>query len=219
MEIQPITNAKQLSRVVDSLGFLPFFPNAIEGFSLKEATPRKYWFVKGVEGPWEWKEQIAREGKHAYAKLFNGKAGFASREWYPYLANYRRGGEDFQTCYQKGMIGHKEKLIFDALQQRGPLLSTELKALVGKSGFDQAITKLQMRTFVTNRDFEYKTDRFGKPYGWGLALLCLSEEHYGEDFLLGQRGMLPDESFRTMQAHLSRELGPAFEKEIIRLLR
>ncbi|AEV29654.1 hypothetical protein SpiGrapes_1860 [Sphaerochaeta pleomorpha str. Grapes] len=219
MKIQPITNVTQLSQVVDSLGFLPFFPNSIEGFSLKEATPREYWFVKGVEGPWEWKEQIAKEGIRAYAKLFNGKAGFVSSEWYPYLANYRRGGDDFQTCYQKGRVGHKEKLIFDALQQKGPLLSSELKYMFGKSGFDQAVTKLQMKTFVTNMDFEYKTDRFGKSYGWGIALFSLSEEQYGEDFLVGQSDLLPDESFFIMLTHLSKQLGSVFEKEIARILR
>ena len=97
MKAYTIRSAKELSELVQEIGFLPFFPNEISGYSLKEQTPSNLWFVEGVEGPWEWREQVAAEGKIAYAKLFRGKAGFVSMDWYPDLANYRRDGYDFEA--------------------------------------------------------------------------------------------------------------------------
>jgi hypothetical protein len=76
-----------------------------------------------------------------------------------------------------------------------------------------------MRTYVANRDFEYKTDRFGKPYGWGIALFSLSEEIYGEEMFHIQSGITPKESFYRMKTYLLEQLGFAFEKKVMRLLR
>ncbi|WP_320129014.1 hypothetical protein [uncultured Sphaerochaeta sp.] len=219
MNIAPITNAQELSATVETLGFLPFFPNAFKGFSLKESTPLEYWFVKGIEGPWEWKEQVTREGNLAYGTFFKGKTGFINLPWYAHLANYRRKGDDFSTHYQKGLAGQMEKKIIENLTRRGPLLSFELKDLVGKSGFSQALAKLQMKTYVANYDFAHKTGKTGENYGWGVALLALSEEVYGEELILGQSGLLPEESLDLMANHLQKILGVENKEQITGFLK
>lgn len=94
-----IHNAMELEALVQQMGFLPFFSCAIPNFSIKEFTPSRYWFVEDVDGPWEWRMELARRGVVAYGKLFAKKAGLVSREWYPDLANYRRNGYDFDARY------------------------------------------------------------------------------------------------------------------------
>ena len=39
----------------------------------------------------------------------------------------------------------------------------------GNTGFDTVITRLQMQTYITIGDFVYSQDKFGRPYGWGIA--------------------------------------------------
>ena len=126
-----IHNAMELEALVQQMGFLPFFFYAIPNFSIEEFTPSRYWFVEGVEGPWEWRIELARRGVVAYGKLFAKKAGLVSREWYPDLANYRRNGYDFDARYEDGLTNHKEKRVMDVLLREGPTLSKDLKCLAG----------------------------------------------------------------------------------------
>lgn len=128
MNLPIITNSTELEKLVEEIGFLPMFRSSIEGFSLEDCTPKKYWFVKGVEGPWEWREQIAEKGNIAYAKLFNKKAGFVNLKWYPEIANYRRDGYDFDSRYEDGLASRQCKIIIDLLTKHDSLLSPEIKS-------------------------------------------------------------------------------------------
>ena len=168
-----IKSLEDIEKVVEEQGFLPFFANDIEGFSLEERIDGKYWFT-GFDGSWEawgWKGSIARRKKCVYGKLFNKKAGFVSREWYPDLANWRRDGYDFDALYDDGKASHDDKLVYDMVDQRDDsVLSKELKKLGGfrkggKKGFDTIITRLQMECYLVVADFTYMTDKKGNPYG------------------------------------------------------
>ena len=86
-----IHNADDLERVILDLGFLPFFKNSIEGFSVEDLTSPELWFEDGVDGPWEWKGPVIRNGKCPYGKFFGDRAGFVSLEWFP----------DFEYQYDK----------------------------------------------------------------------------------------------------------------------
>lgn len=78
-------NAMELEALVQQMGFLPFFRCAAPRFSIEEFTPGRYWFVDGVDGPWEWRMELARRGVVAYGKLFAKKrdwsAGSGIRIW------------------------------------------------------------------------------------------------------------------------------------------
>lgn len=146
-----IHSAAELETLVQEIGFLPFFACPVLNFSIEEFTPSRYWFVEGVEGPWEWRMELARRGVVAYGKLFAKKAGLVSRAWYPDLDNYRRDGYDFDARWDEGLAGYREKRIMDVLLSEGPTLSKDLKRLAGfgadgLKGFDTAITNLQMQT-------------------------------------------------------------------------
>ena len=49
-----IRGKEDLVRAVNHLGFLPFFRNSVEGFSIEEHVDPKIWFGD-IEGLWEWK--------------------------------------------------------------------------------------------------------------------------------------------------------------------
>lgn len=80
-----IKSKKDIEHLIDKWGFLPFFVNDIEGFSIEEHVDPKCWFT-AIPGPWEWKGDIIRDG-YAYGKIFGKKCGFATLEWYRHLAN------------------------------------------------------------------------------------------------------------------------------------
>lgn len=187
MRFRTVTNAKELESLINDIGFLPLFKNEIPGYSVQECTPQEYWFVAGVDGPWEWKEQIAVKSEIAYGKLMNKKAAFISKEWFPILANYRRNGYDFDALYEDGYVSKKAKDVVDLLFAGGDMLSTQLKDTLqykkgGNTGFETVITQLQMQTYVEVKTFEYKKDKHGKSYGWGIARYDLAERLYGYEY-------------------------------------
>ncbi|WNS46129.1 hypothetical protein [Paenibacillus sp. MMS20-IR301] len=220
MKLPLIKNPRELAELIREIGFLPLFRCGIEGFSLEECTPPGYWFVKDVEGPWEWRERIAEEGEIAYAKLFHKKAGFISREWYPDFANYRRDGYDFDARYDDGLASMASKMIMDVLLEHTEgLLSSELKVKAGfikeaAKGFDTALTTLQMQTYVTASRFEYKQDKSGRPYGWGVGRYAVSENVFGTEWVTSRYSEQPAESKARIAEHAAK-LFPAAGMKLI----
>ncbi len=218
-----ITSWQALEEEVQRDGLLPFFSCGV-GLSVEELTPGRYWFSGEVDGPWEWRMEVARRGVVAYGKLFGKKAGLVSREWYPDLANYRRDGYDFDARYEDGLAGHGEKRIVDLLAREGPMLSKDLKRAAGfgrdgAKGFDTVITRLQMQTYVTVHSFEYSVDRLGRPYGWGVAKYALTEDVLGEEVTRGAYGRDPAESKARLVDRLGLLCPRAFDDELERLIR
>ena len=219
-----IHNAMELEALVQQMGFLPFFSCAIPNFSIEEFTPSRYWFVEGVDGPWEWRMELARRGVVAYGKLFAKEAGLVSREWYPDLANYRRNGYDFDARYEDGLASHREKRVMDVLLREGPTLSKDLKRLAGfgsggLKGFDTVMANLQMQTYVTVHSFEYAHDKYGRPYGWGVARYAVTEDVLGSDVTQGAYNRDPEESKARIIQHLGILCPEAFDDDLEKLIR
>ena len=219
-----IHNTIELETLVQQMGFLPFFSCGVPNFSIEEFTPSRYWFVDGVEGPWEWRMQLARRGVVAYGKLFTRKAGLVSREWYPDLANYRRNGYDFDARYEDGLASHREKRVMDVLLREGPTLSKDLKRLAGfgrggLKGFDTVITNLQMQTYVAVHSFEYAHNKYGQPYGWGMARYAVTEDVLGSDVTQGAYHRDPVESKLRIIQHLGLLCPEAFDEDMEKLIR
>jgi hypothetical protein len=174
---------------INRIGFLPLFKNDIPGFSLEERTVADYWW-SGDENkdPWEWREIIARSGEVAYGKFFDKKAGFISKEWFPYFANYRRDGYDFDALWDDEKASLRQKKIMDLFEMENELYSFEVKkkAGFGKGGeknFDGTIAKLQMQTYLCVRDFRQKKSKSGAGYGMDVAVYCKPEEIWGYNYL------------------------------------
>jgi hypothetical protein len=215
-----ITSAEELAGVVSEMGMLPIFKTPVEGFSVQEMTPGKYWFTE-LPGPWEWRMELAESGRFVYAKLFDGRAGLMLPELYTHLANWRRRGYDFDSLYEEGLAPLRLKGVMDALgRTEGGMLSHDLKAACGlEKSFDAAVSKLQMMTYISVKRFEYRTDKYGRRFGWGVARYDVSERIYGEKTLTGAYGIEPEESFGLLLEKMKKLCPDAEEKKLIRLLR
>ena len=221
-----IKSIEDVECIVEEIGFLPFFSCGIPGYSLEERIDARHWFTgfDGAWDAWEWKGPIARRKKCVYGKLFNKKAGFVSREWYPDLANWRRDGYDFDALYDDGKAAHDDKLVYDLVdQRREAVLSKELKKMGGfckggKKGFETIITRLQMECYIVVADFTYMTDKKGKQYGWGVARYTTPEKFYGEDFVGSVYQRKPEESRERLLEHFQKILPRADMKQILKLI-
>ena len=211
-----IRSAADLAEMVQDWGFLPLLKSGISGFSVEEHTPPELWFAEGVDGPWEWKGPVIRQTGCAYGKFFRGKAGFISARWFPDFANCRRDGYDFDARYDDGLARYQDKRVYDILADHPSLLSKEWRRLAGVSdrgAFDGTVTRLQMQGYVTTVDFEYARDRFGKPYGWGLARYALPETHFGKAFAGQVYLRQPEESRARLQNWLRERFPDLTEKQ------
>ena len=187
-------SADGLIAAVEQYGFLPFFRNEIHGFSIEELCPPELWFADDVDGPWEWKGPAARSGKCLYGKLFNKKASY------------------------------KDKELYEAIAGEGRMLSKRLKEALnyrkgGNTGFETCITRLQMQSYVCIADFVYMQDRYGKPYGWGVAEYATPEELFGYDLITSAYQRDPQESKERMMQHLSSILPDASAQQITKILK
>lgn len=224
LHLPPLHGPESLITLTEKIGFLPFFRNAIEGFSIEDCCPPSLWFADGVDGPWEWKGPAARSGRCVYGKFFAGKAGLVSLAWLPDFVNFRRDGYDFDARFDDGLSSFREKALYDTVAEAGAMLSGDLKELCnyrkgGNKGFDTLITRLQMQTYLCIGDFVYKKDKTGKPYGWGVAKYTTPEALLGEQTVRSAYARNPAESGERILRHLRALLPQAEEKQLLRMLR
>lgn len=224
MRFRELRSAAQLEELVNEIGFLPFFENRIPGFSVEENCPRDHWFVDGVDGPWEWKSQIAEKGNIAYGKFFGKKAGYISNKWIPDFCNFRRDGYDFDALYDDAKATRKSKDVVDLLTENGSMLSFEIKQALGYrkgglKGFETVITSLQMQGYVAMRSFEHRKDKDGKEYGWGVGRYELFESLFGEEYVTSAYSTEPAESGEKMVEQLKLVLPDIDEKTIRRFIK
>lgn len=218
-----IQSQQQMEKLALEWGFLPFFRNRVEGFSIAENTPEEYWFSEEHPGPWDWKGPVIAEWRCAYGKFFAGKAGFVSLEWLPDFINWRRS----QSPLDK--MPPSAQHILQVLVQHESLLSQELKKASGftlsrrrspegndGSTCDTLIARLEMATYVCIADFEYKVSRSGQRYGWGVARYCTPEAMYGKGIALCNRS--PEESRARILAHLQKLLPHASATHLERMI-
>lgn len=217
-----IRTKDDLIRAVNDLGFVPFFRNSIEGFSIEEHIDPKLWFGD-EEGPWEWKGPVIRETGCAYGKFFEKKAVYISKEWFPDFANYRRDGYDFDARFDDELASYQDKRLFDLVDTNAPILSKNLKQLGnyrkgGNKGFDTVITRLQAECYVIISNFTYLTDKRGQEYGWGVAEYSTPERFMGSEFTQRVYQRTPEESYERIYDHLKKMLPNASEAKLKKVL-
>ena len=182
-----IRSWRELINWINEVGFLPLFANEVPGFSVEEHVSPLFWWTGDPEqDPWEWREIIPATGEVAYGKFFNNKTGFISREWFPYFANARRDGYDFDSAWEDGLIQRRQKAIMDIFEDGGMHPGFELKpaAGFGKDGyrnFEGCMTTLQMKTYLIIRKFECRRNKRGQSYGMAVSYYQTPEELWGYD--------------------------------------
>ena len=214
---------QELVEWINEVGFLPLFANDIAGFSAEEHVSADHWWTGDKEqDPWEWREIIAASHEVAYGKFFGGKAGFISKAWLPYFANYRRSGYDFDSRYEDGLATSREKAIMDYYigedaggdirWKQDVILSTELKKLAGfgKGGlknYPGIITGLQMQLYLVITDFQRRKNKKGAEYGMSVSVMFPPETIWGYDLVTSAYCEEPSDSWQRIADHV-RELYP-----------
>lgn len=206
-----IDSKADLIGAIEAYGFLPFFSNSIEGFSVEELCTRDCWYdgETGAWPVWEWKGPVIRETGCAYGKFFEKKACFISPAWFPDFANYRRDGYDFDARFDDGLAANQDKRLYDLIEANAPILSKELKKRGnyrkgGVKGFDTVMSRLQAQCYVLISDFTYLQDRYGNPYGWGVAEYSTPERFMGAGFTDAVYRRSPQESCARIWEHFAR---------------
>ncbi len=218
-----IVTQEQLEQRIREWGFLPFFRNCVEGFSIEEIVPEDLLFGDNEQGnAWEWKGPIISHWQCAYGKFFHRKAGYVSLDWLPDFMNWRR------LHYPLVEQGADAQHILEVLKENESMLSKELKVASGfslsrkhrkinpadpnttiidrKNGptFDSLIAGLQMGTYVCIADFEYQISKKGEPYGWGVARYCTPEAMYEFDYRKAVSGRSPYQSRERIMRHIEK---------------
>lgn len=208
-----VINCKDdLIEAVDEYGFLPFFANSIDGFSIEEHIAPECWYNYSGDGEWQawdWKGPVIRETGCAYGKFFEKKACYISPEWFRDFANYRRDGYDFDARWDDGLASERDKRLYELIENNAPILSKELKKLGdyrkgGVKGFDTCINRLQSQCYIIISDFVYMRDKHGDPYGWGVAEYSTPESFMGGAFTDNVYRCSPDESFERILDHFTK---------------
>ena len=214
-----------LETYIEEHGIVPFFRCGAGWRTIEDMTPADIWFVKGVEGPWDWKGPIAMSGKAAYGKfILRTMAAFVRKDLFWHLMNYRRSKYQMTPDMQE---------ILRTIEANESLLSTEVRDMCGygkaesrvemlfsdrpaKKGFDGIINKLQYGTYIVIEDFEYKHDKKGRPYGWGIARYTTPEIKYAGE--IEKPRISPEESLRYIVEEVVRTTEGVTEEEIRRCL-
>ena len=217
-------SVEELTELIEKIGFLPLFECNIPGMSVEEHTdPSCWWCGDAKKDPWEWRAMIAREGKIAYGKFFGKKAGFISKKWFPYFANYRRDGYDFDSLWDDGKASLRQKKIMDVFDDDTRLFSYELKekAGFGKGGeknFEGVVADLQMHTYLCMRDFRKRVNKQGTEYGWDVAIYAKPEELFGYGHVSKAYKESPEESYKRIFSQVKKHFKDAGDKDIKKLL-
>ncbi len=205
--------------MIREVGLLPFFTNPVSGWSVEEHIDPTVWFTDR-DGPWEWKGSLAAEKSCIYGKFIRNKAAFISPEWFADLANWRRDGYDWEGILDNGMAPYKDQLLMVYLESHPHVLSKYAKKECGfNKGYDTVLTRLQMQTFVLTSDFRYSLTKQGIPYGWGNAVINITDRWLGTEMLSVPENRKPEESFERIMTHLMKVMPDADETALRKELR
>ena len=220
-----IHNIKELKERILERGFLPLFQNELPGFSVEEMTAPEGWFSDDpARDPWYWRTVIARGHEIVYGKLFGNRAGFLSREWLPYFANYRRDGYDFDALWDDGKAPLRQKKIMDLFTEETELYSFEVKQQAGffaggEKNFEGTVTALQMQLYLCVCDFRKRKNKRGMEYGWDVSVYSTPEHLFGYEALSAAYKEAPEISLKRILDKLSEYYPDASEEVLLRAVK
>ncbi len=204
MPLPQVKTMGDLIGLIDEIGMLPFFSCGVHGFSVMEITDGSLWWTGDPEyDPWEWRIRIASGRSIAYGKVFGGKAGFVSLNCYSDFANLRRDGYDFDALFEDGKAPQSSMSIMKLFEDRPDVPTHEIKALSGlQKGFQSALTRLQMQTYLTISGFTRRRNRSSEEYGWPIAEFSPPERVFGDEIVRGAYRLSPRESLLRLEEKL-----------------
>ncbi|GHV06987.1 hypothetical protein FACS1894217_06810 [Clostridia bacterium] len=179
---------------------------------------RMHWHTGDPDtDPWEWRMRVLDERDDiSYSKVFFRKAGYITKEWYPYFLATRRKGLNFDETYADGVISHEAKRIYEVLREGVPVSLHALKQFAkfgkeDKSKFERGLVELQMRLFITMCGREQKLSQNGETYGWSSTVFCTTEQFWSSDVFEKSAEISIDEAEEAITTRVY-QLNPNAEK-------
>lgn len=199
MKTQFVRNASEAADFVVQSGMLPFLKNDLQGFSLEDHVPDG-WFASDDHdlNPWYWRYSFVLDNQIAYGKFFNRKLGFVSKGLFGDFVNVKRQGRSAEQFFEEGIISAEAYSLYEALFGGAVKSSIELRDELGfkRSVVDRALAELMNETLIVILDFQRRTGRNGRPYGWPIAYYGRPEDEFGEDVVFCNR--TPDHSWQRL---------------------
>ena len=170
--------------------------------------------------PWQWRIRVLSERSDiAYSKLFFRKAGYITKEWYPYFYAARRGDKIFEDEYLSGVFSNYAKRVYDAVSENNCLSLQDIKRIAGfsredKSKVESALTELQMKMYLTICDIHYKISQKGEEYGFSTTVFSTTESFLGDDVLNIAANIKENEAVEVISERIL-SLNPSARKDKI----
>ncbi len=167
-----IATLSEARKYIDAAGFCMLFPVTNVALpSLYSAVTRRspgagIVFDKHFEMIWRWKDELPRRRRAFYAKYFRTRGTFISLEYLPHFLAMRETAvapHDHARLYADGRIRDDARVIWEALENNGPLATLELRHLcrmetkAGNVRFKRAMLDLQRLLVVVHFGSEQET--------------------------------------------------------------
>lgn len=75
--------------------------------------------------PWLWRVRVLEDRALAGGKVFSGKAGWISREWYPLFLAVRRRGKSLEELYADGLVSRLDREVYRTVARGGSPAGTQ----------------------------------------------------------------------------------------------
>ncbi len=205
-----VKTINEMKALILECGFLPLFRNTIPGFAVEENVATKGWWT-GNESvdPWEWRMMLSEDDLVAYGKFFNGISGFISADWFPYFAQLKRDGYDFDSAADEGILNRRlVKLLKPFKNGDEVMFSNALKHQTGLGGgFETALAQAQNKSYLICHSFAQRVNKQGMPYGWHVARYCTPELKFGADKVKSLYGMSVREAQKAIFGQVNSYFG------------
>jgi hypothetical protein len=160
-------------KYIDATGCCMLFP--VKNIPL----PSLYYAVtrRGLQGKWKWdkystmvwrwKDELPRRRRAIYTKYFRGRGTFISLRFLPYFLAMQESAVaagDHKRFYAQGRMHDDCRIIWEALEEHGPLATLELRnackmdTKAGNVRFKRAILELQCMLIVVHFGAEQETN-------------------------------------------------------------
>jgi hypothetical protein len=167
-----VVTAAEAGKYIDAVGYCMLFPVAnVPLQSLYCAVTRRspsagVVFDKYFLMIWDWKDQLPRRRRAFYAKYFRARGTFISLRQLPYFLAMRETAvapDDHARFYAEGRIRDDARVIWETLEEHGPLATLELRhackmeTKAGNMRFKRAMLDLQGLLVVVHFGSEQET--------------------------------------------------------------
>lgn len=222
---QKITSYESALEWVNRRGFVYFWPiRGVDLPSLWTSVAGERPVADAHDDPghvtWGWKDASLDRREWYYAKVLRRKATIISLEIAPYFYalsnNYGSPEEDHLIAYREGRLTLDAKQLYDALLQKGPLHTIDLRreARLTSAGSDSVFNRALE---VLQADFKILPVGVAQAGAWRYAFIYdLTARHY-PDLLEKARGIGEAAAREKLAGLLMQSVGAAQLRDVMRL--